>query len=63
MLLDDLFDKLDMRRVAKLLEVVSSEDFGQICITDCNQVRLEEILSNANKEYLLFTVDGGGVER
>ena len=52
-----------MRRVAKLLEVVSSEDFGQICITDCNQVRLEEILSNANKEYLLFTVDGGGVER
>ena len=63
LLLDDLFDKLDMRRVAKLLEVVSSEDFGQICITDCNQVRLEEILSNANKEYLLFTVDGGGVER
>ena len=63
LMLDDLFDKLDMRRVAKLLEVVSSEDFGQICITDCNQVRLEEILSNANKEYLLFTVDGGGVER
>lgn len=63
LLLDDLFDKLDMRRVAKLLEVVSSQEFGQICITDCNQVRLEEILSGAQKEYHLFSVDGGGIER
>ena len=63
LLLDDLFDKLDMRRVAKLLEVVSSADFGQICITDCNKVRLESILGRADKDYRLFTVDGGGIER
>lgn len=62
LLLDDLFDKLDMGRVAKLLEIVSCDDFGQICITDCNKVRLEGILGRAEKEYRLFNVDGGGIE-
>ena len=62
LLLDDLFDKLDMNRVERLLEIVSKDDFGQICITDCNKIRLEEILSRSEKEYLLYIVDGGGVE-
>ena len=62
LLLDDLFDKLDIGRVAKLLEVVSSNDFGQICITDCNKMRLEELLGRADKEYRLFNVTGGEVQ-
>ena len=61
LLLDDLFDKLDMRRVEKLLGLVSGEGFGQICITDCNKVRLETILSRSQSHYSLFTVDGGDV--
>lgn len=63
LLLDDLFDKLDMGRVEKLLTLVSGDDFGQICITDCNKVRLEGILDRAGREYSLFTVDGGDVRR
>lgn len=63
LLLDDLFDKLDMGRVEKLLSLVSGDDFGQICITDCNKVRLESILESAGKEYSLFTVEGGDVKR
>ena len=63
LLLDDLFDKLDMGRVEKLLSIVGGEDFGQICITDCNKVRLESILSRAEKEYALFTVEGGDIVR
>ena len=62
LLLDDLFDKLDVGRVAKLLEVVSSDDFGQICITDCNKLRLKELLGRADKEYRLFNVEGGDVQ-
>ncbi|MBR6760232.1 MAG: DNA replication and repair protein RecF [Alistipes sp.] len=63
LLLDDLFDKLDMGRVEKLLSLVSGEDFGQICITDCNKVRLEGILERAGKEYSLFVVEGGDLKR
>lgn len=61
LLLDDLFDKLDMQRVERLLELVSGDDFGQICITDCNKVRLEDILSRASTKYNLYTVEGGDV--
>jgi DNA replication and repair protein RecF len=61
LLLDDLFDKLDMRRVESLLRLVSGEDFGQICITDCNKVRLESTLQSAGKDYLLFNVEAGEV--
>ncbi len=62
LLLDDLFDKLDMRRVERLLSLVSGEDFGQICITDCNKVRLQTTLKSAGKEYVLFNVEGGEVK-
>ena len=63
LLLDDLFDKLDMGRVEKLLTLVGGEDFGQILITDCNKVRLESTLERAGKEYALFMVEGGDVKR
>jgi DNA replication and repair protein RecF len=59
LLLDDLFDKLDMRRVAHLLRLVGGEMFGQIFITDCNKHRLERTLGEAGAEYKLFTIAGG----
>ncbi len=62
LLLDDLFDKLDSSRVAKLIELVSSSDFGQILITDCNQTRLSDILDSAQIDYNLFRVANGHIE-
>ena len=59
LLLDDLFDKLDMRRVAQLLRLVGGDMFGQIMITDCNKHRLERTLSEAGVEYRLFHVNEG----
>jgi DNA replication and repair protein RecF len=59
LLLDDLFDKLDMRRVAQLLKIVSGDLFGQIFITDCNKHRLERTLGEAGAEYKLFTISEG----
>ncbi len=61
LLLDDLFDKLDMSRVEKLLGLVSREGFGQIFITDCNKVRLQNILDKSGESYALFGVEGGEV--
>lgn len=63
LLLDDLFDKLDMRRVAQLLKLVGGEDFGQILITDCNKHRLEYTLNEAQADYQLFHITEGHVER
>ena len=59
LLLDDLFDKLDMRRVAQLLRVVGGEIFGQILITDCNKHRLERTLGDAEVKYQLFSISNG----
>lgn len=63
LLLDDLFDKLDMRRVAQLLKLVGGESFGQILITDCNKHRLERTLSEAGAEYMLFNISEGHATR
>lgn len=63
LLLDDLFDKLDMRRVAQLLKLVGGDDFGQILITDCNKHRLEHTLSEAGAEYRLFNIAEGSLTR
>lgn len=63
LLLDDLFDKLDMMRVEKLIELVGGEEFGQIFITDCNKVRLQTILERSGREYALWSVAGGTVEQ
>lgn len=62
LLLDDLFDKLDMGRVAELLRLVGGESFGQIMITDCNKHRLQRTLGEAGAEYQLFHVTNGKVE-
>lgn len=59
LLLDDLFDKLDMRRVAQLLRLVSGEIFGQIMITDCNKHRLQRTLDEAGADYRLFHISEG----
>lgn len=62
LLLDDLFDKLDMNRVESLLNMVSSNFFGQIFITDSNKVRVQEILSKINGSSASFEVKSGTIK-
>ena len=61
LLLDDLFDKLDMGRVEQLIRLVSGDAFGQIIVTDCNKVRLETILGRQGGDYRLYEVSGGAI--
>lgn len=42
LLLDDLFDRLDLQRVQHLVSLVVQPPFGQLFITDPNQKRVEE---------------------
>lgn len=59
LLLDDIFDKLDAQRVEAIVQLVSSENFGQIFITDTNRDHLDKILSKSDGDYKIFTVDAG----
>ena len=56
LLLDDVYDKLDEERFTKLLEMVSSEDFGQVFITDTHPERMHELLNQKKLEHKIFLV-------
>ncbi|MCI1779850.1 MAG: DNA replication and repair protein RecF [Bacteroidales bacterium] len=59
LLLDDVFDKLDMKRVEYLLSLVAEKEFGQIFITDSNKVRLSKILGEISGDNCSFEVSAG----
>ena len=61
LLLDDIFDKLDAGRVARIVDYVSGNDFGQIFITDTNREHLDDILAATERDYRLFEVKDGVV--
>jgi len=61
LLLDDIFDKLDSHRVKKIIELVASDSFGQIFITDTNRQHLDQILDQIGLERKLFEVENGVV--
>ena len=59
LLLDDVFDKLDMVRISNLLQMVASNDFGQIFITDSNKVRMAGIVDRLTQDRAYFETVGG----
>ena len=60
LLLDDIFDKLDAERVARIIEVVRGGNFGQIFITDTNRKHLDEIVAATGNDYRMWHVENGG---
>lgn len=63
LLLDDIFDKLDSRRVANIVEIVNRDIFGQIFITDTNRDHLDSIMSAmTGADYSLWNVSSGKFE-
>lgn len=59
LLLDDIFDKLDARRVERIVATVSSDRFGQIFITDTNRKHLDEIMDSCGPDYHMWHVTDG----
>ncbi|MDP2385949.1 MAG: DNA replication/repair protein RecF [Bacteroidota bacterium] len=62
LLLDDVYDKLDEPRFRKLISLVSSNDFGQVFITDTHSERIHELFMEANVDVKMFHVENGVVE-
>jgi len=56
LLLDDIFDKLDMNRVGRLLELVGKEEIGQVFISDTNMKRISEILDYHQIEHRIYSL-------
>lgn len=63
LLLDDLFDKLDMGRVQNLLETVAGNGFGQIFLSDSNKARVSGIVASLTEDRCHFEARGGAFEK
>ncbi|MCR5423827.1 MAG: DNA replication/repair protein RecF [Bacteroidales bacterium] len=62
LLLDDIFDKLDLPRLTQLIRLVGSSRFGQVFITDTQQGRVEAIFKeNPGIDHRIFHVEVGGI--
>lgn len=63
LLLDDIFDKLDSERVERIIQLVSSERFGQIFITDTDRQHLTLMLQDMPHASSIFHVSSGIFEQ
>jgi DNA replication and repair protein RecF len=62
LLLDDIFDKLDDLRIAKMMELISKNTFGQIFLTDARPERSKEILGRLDSEVFFFDLEKGAIK-
>ncbi len=61
LLLDDIFDRLDDKRIARLLELVADHTFGQVFLTDTNLARTDQALAGVGGDIRRFRVSAGSV--
>lgn len=62
LLLDDIYDKLDDLRVKQLMELVSSDNFGQLFITDTHPTRLAGLFSATDTDFKNFMISNNMVK-
>ena len=53
-LLDDIFDKLDLNRITRLMELVNQDTFGQIFITDTQENHIKNVFESINTPLKVF---------
>lgn len=59
LLLDDIFDKLDERRIKQLMQLVTGANFGQVFITDTHPERIKKLLADIQKEMNQYEIMKG----
>ena len=59
LLLDDIFDKLDDRRIQKLIQMMDDQCFGQTFITDARPERTQKLLEHCKAEVRFFEIKQG----
>jgi DNA replication and repair protein RecF len=57
LLLDDIFDKLDDKRIDKLMQMVSGHSFGQLFVTDARPERTKRIFDKIDAPKKVFLIE------
>lgn len=57
LLIDDLFDKLDTKRMKQLIRILQGDEFGQIFMSDTDILRLEKAFDGNREQIEIFTID------
>ncbi|WP_299685613.1 DNA replication/repair protein RecF [uncultured Dokdonia sp.] len=57
LLLDDIFDKLDENRVTHIIQLVNTNNFGQLFISDTHPDRTEGVVQKIHQSYELFHLE------
>lgn len=63
LLLDDIFDRLDAKRVEEIVKLVSSDEFGQIFISDTNRESFDQVLERIGNNHHIYYVEDGDIKR
>ena len=61
LLLDDIFDKLDDKRIQKLTEMVVQHSFGQLFVTDARPERTLSVFEQVDAHKKVFHIEAGKV--
>jgi DNA replication and repair protein RecF len=61
LLLDDIFDKLDEKRMNCLMQMVADHTFGQIFVTDARPERTEQIFAQLEVDKKVFKIQNGKI--
>ena len=56
-----VIDKLDHKRVERLVNLVADHFFGQVLVTDTDRSRVERIFKSNNLSSKIFNVDKEGI--
>ncbi|AMM50919.1 DNA recombination protein RecF [Rufibacter sp. DG15C] len=62
LLLDDIFDRLDEKRITHLMQLVANNTFGQIFLTDTHLDRTDKILQPLSNNIRRFRISEGKAE-
>lgn len=57
LLLDDIFDKLDLKRIERLMNLIGKDDFGQVFLSDTHDSRVLDLFSNNQVEHRVYRIE------
>lgn len=57
LLLDDMFDKLDLHRIDRLMTIVGKDHFGQVFLSDTHHERVLELLAKNPAEHRVYRIE------
>ncbi len=62
LLLDDIFDKLDEKRVEHIIKLVDDQNFGQLFISDTHAERTEEVVKKISQSYKIMKLENNELQ-